>query len=195
LSPTDLTFQVGDALDHLGLTYMLDRPFSVSCYAVPRSTMSASLVLDISDEQLPKLAAAVPADFTLRHEPSSKHSPACPRACALSHSATAFRIDLFLLSDDPHDRERFRRRQEVDFEGRRAWLPTAEDVVITKLRWSRGGRRAKDVEDVAKILAVRGPSLDDSYIRRWADQHGTRELFDRMLSQAEDRRSKPSSGD
>jgi hypothetical protein len=43
-------------------------------------------------------------------------------------------------SDDPHDRKRFERRVSVNFEGRTVWMPTAEDVVITKLRWSRQGK-------------------------------------------------------
>ena len=101
------------------------------------------------------------------------------------HPATAFKIELFLLSDDPHDRERFKRRQQVDFEGRTAWLPSAEDVVITKLRWSRGGKRSKDVTDVAEVLAVRAGSLDLDYIRRWCDQHGTRELFEQLLAETQ----------
>jgi hypothetical protein len=77
---------------------------------------------------------------------------------------------------------RFARRQQVDFEGRHAWLPSAEDVVITKLRWAKGGRRAKDLEDVAKILAVRSDRLDLDYVRRWLDQHGTRNLFDSLMN-------------
>jgi hypothetical protein len=88
---------------------------------------------------------------------------------------------LFLLSDDDHDKERFRRKQKAMFEGRSVWLPTAEDVIITKLRWSRAGARAKDAGDVAGILAVQRNSLDLDYIRHWLDRHGTRELFEPLL--------------
>jgi hypothetical protein len=60
-------------------------------------------------------------------------------------------------------------------------LPMPEDVIITKLRWSKQGKRHKDVEDVAGVIAVQREVLDLPYIRHWCDQHGTRELFDRLL--------------
>ncbi len=50
---------------------------------------------------------------------------------------------------------------------------------------SKGGRPAKDVEDVSKILSVGWQELDQGYIRNWADQHGTRELFDQLLAKAQ----------
>ena len=61
---------------------------------------------------------------------------------------------------------------------------TAEDVVVTKLRWSRQGRRQKDVDDVRNVLAVQSGKLDLDYIRQWADQHGTRPLLEQLLSES-----------
>jgi hypothetical protein len=183
LSPTELAFQIIDALDHTGAAYLFDNPFSSSFYGRPVSTMSADVILDLTSKQWPGISDGLAAGF--RVEPSERFEGIeSVSRHVVHHLATSIKINLFPLSDDPHDQERFRRRQDVDFEGRRAWLPSAEDVVITKLRWSRGGRRAKDVEDVTKILAVRGAALDHAYIRQWADRHGTRELFDRMLAAA-----------
>lgn len=73
----------------------------------------------------------------------------------------------------------------MDFEGHPTWLPAPEDVVITKLRWSKGGRRSKDVTDVAQVLAVQYNRLDLTYIRKWCDTHDTRDLFERLLNEAE----------
>ena len=83
------------------------------------------------------------------------------------------------------NRIRFGRRLRGAVGGRQVFMPTAEDVVVTKLRWSRHGRRHKDVDDVRNVLAVQGRRLDLEYIRQWCDQHGTRELLDRLLTEAE----------
>jgi hypothetical protein len=183
LSPTDLTFQISSALDQAGAAYVLGNPFSSSFYGHPSSTMSADVTLDTTSKHLSGIFEELGTNFCV--EPSERFDTiGCASRHVVHHLPSSFKIHLLPLSDDAHDRERFRRRRRVDFEGRRAWLPSAEDVVITKLRWSRGGRRAKDVEDVTKILAVRGASLDHAYIRQWADRHGTRELFDRMLAAA-----------
>jgi hypothetical protein len=36
---------------------------------------------------------------------------------------------------------------------RDAWLPTPEDVIIQKLRWSKGAKRSKDFADVVAVIA------------------------------------------
>lgn len=89
-------------------------------------------------------------------------------------------IELFLVSDDAHDRERFARRRLAKYEGHDVYVATAEDVVVTNLRWSRHGKRAKDVDDVRSVLAVRGDKLDWPYIHQWCDAHGTRALLDEV---------------
>jgi hypothetical protein len=58
-------------------------------------------------------------------------------------------------------------------------MPTAEDVVVQKLRWGR----VKDAEDARFILAVQGDALDFTYIERWCDQHGTRALLDKLRNE------------
>ena len=60
-------------------------------------------------------------------------------------------------------------------------LAVVTAVIITKLRWSKGGNRRKDVDDVQGILAVQAGALDLPYIRTWCDQHGTRALFEQLL--------------
>ncbi len=64
--------------------------------------------------------------------------------------------------------------------GRGVWLPTAEDVVIQKLRW----RREKDIADARNVIAVCFDALDWEYLRRWTDLHGTTQLLDQLRGEA-----------
>jgi hypothetical protein len=91
-------------------------------------------------------------------------------------NSTSFQVELFRLSDDAHDRERFRRRCPVKLLGRDVYLPTAEDVIVTKLRWFR----RKDYDDVENVIAVQGDGLDWPYVQRWCDEHGTRGRLDEI---------------
>ncbi|MFZ4733899.1 MAG: hypothetical protein ACOYK7_15270, partial [Pirellulales bacterium] len=93
-----------------------------------------------------------------------------------------FDIELFHLGNDPHDRERFARRTrqplpECDGE---AWVATAEDVLVQKLRWAR----RKDLDDAVNLIAVSGDHIDWEYVRRWTVAHGTDELLARLRSEA-----------
>jgi hypothetical protein len=181
---TDLVLRLIDAFEQAGVSYMLVGSYSSNYYGRPRSTKDADFVVQISNEQLGRVAAAIGPDFRVDHQMSFE-SVTMTMRWIIDHPSSVFKIELFLLSDDPFDQTRFKRRRQVDFEGRPAWLPTAEDVVIIKLRWSKGGRRSKDVEDVKKVLEVRAAELDLPYIRQWTDQHGTRELFEQLLADAE----------
>ena len=182
---TDLVLRVVALFDEIGVPYMLVGSFSSNLYGRPRATKDADFVVVIAPEQVAALAQRVGPD--LRMDPQmSFETVTMTSRFIIHHPETAFKIELFLLSDDPHDRARFARRQVVDFEGRPVWLPTPEDVVVTKLRWSKGGKRAKDVADVEVMLAVRKATLDLDYIRRWCDQHGTRELFEKLLAESAD---------
>ena len=69
--------------------------------------------------------------------------------------------------------------------GVNACLPTAEDVIIQKLRWSRGAKRAKDFADVVAVLQVQGPTrLDWRYIEEWCGKHQTLDLLAEAKAEA-----------
>ena len=88
-----------------------------------------------------------------------------------------FKIEFF---DDPHNQERFRRRQQVSVLDRQVWMPTPEDVIVTKLHWALLANRSKDRDDVRDVVAVQGDRIDWDYVHGWCDQHGTLALLDEI---------------
>lgn len=58
-----------------------------------------------------------------------------------------------------------------------AFVASAEDMIITKLRWAAGANRSKDRDDIRNILAVQGTELDSAYLDRWSAAHGTAALL------------------
>jgi hypothetical protein len=168
---------VVDALEQLGVPYMLVGSFSSNAYGVARNTQDADFVVQLDRITVSQLAAKLWPDFQLDPQTSFETITATTRH-VLNVPAEDFKVELFLLSDDPHDRARFERRRRMEVLGGPAYLPSPEDVVITKLRWSRHGNRQKDLSDARDVIAVSGPQLDWAYIERWCDEHGTRKLLD-----------------
>lgn len=183
MNATDLVLQFIDALHVAGVRYMLVGSYSSNFYGRPRSTKDADFVGEIDEGQWRIVSTALGEDFHVDRQMSFETVTMTTRYI-VHHTSTPFKIELFQLSSDDHDQERFRRRSEVDFEGRSVWIPTPEDVIITKLRWARVGNRSKDATDVTGVLAARGGSLDLTYIRYWTDRHGTRRLFEQLLAAA-----------
>lgn len=183
MSATDLILRLLAIFERLHVQYMMVGSYSSNYYGRPRSTRDADFVLILSAEQFDGLRATLDSDSHLVPQLSFETITMTTRHVIL-HPATAFKIELFLLTDDPHDRSRFARRRQVEFEGHPTWLPTAEDVIIQKLRWSRGGKRTKDLADAMEVVRLQKPNLDLPYIRQWTTQHQTLDLFERLLANA-----------
>jgi hypothetical protein len=178
----DIVLRVIRSLEQLGIGYMLVGSYSSNAFGIARSTQDADFVIEIGDRQISALFATLAPDLTFDPQMRLESVTMTSRFVG-RHAATGFKVELFLLSDDPFDRERFRRRQRTPFLQSIAQLPTPEDVIVQKLRWFKQGARAKDLEDAANILAVQQGKLDIDYMRRWADQHNTRETLDRLIDE------------
>ncbi|MHB1157686.1 MAG: nucleotidyl transferase AbiEii/AbiGii toxin family protein [Phycisphaerales bacterium] len=180
MNSENIAITVIDALVELHIPYMVVGSFSVNCYAIPRSTQDADFVVQVKPEQPRAIAERLGPAYHLDSQMSFETVTATTRYI-LTHRDSAFKIELFELSDDPHDQMRFERRVTGQVGGRSVFVPTPEDVIITKLRWSKQGRRAKDIEDVRGVLIVQTHEvLDWTYLRRWCGQHGTLELLQKL---------------
>jgi hypothetical protein len=168
-----------DALETLHIPYMLVGSFSSNYYGIPRSTKDADIVIELGDQSITRIADRLGPRFRLDPQMSFETVTGTLRNI-IQVIDVAFTIELFRLSDDPHDQERFRRRRRIKLFNRETVLPTAEDVIITKLRWSVQGQRNKDWDDVRDVISVQGDRLDWDYVYSWCDRHGTRATLDEI---------------
>ncbi|NOS99903.1 MAG: hypothetical protein HOP29_04690 [Phycisphaerales bacterium] len=179
MTNTEAVRRVVDTLESLAIPYMVVGSFSSNAYSIPRATQDADFVIQLGDIPLARVVSELGDGYLLDPQMTFETITGTYRH-VIRLSGSAFKIELFLLGDDAHDQERFRRRVRREGADGPFWLPTAEDVVVWKLRWSKQGRRNKDVDDVRNVLAVQDERLDFDYIHRWCDVHGTRALLDQI---------------
>lgn len=170
------------ALNQIGNPFMVVGSFSSNVYGVPRSTKDADFVIQSADAIISKFAAAIGPSFVLEPQFAFETVTGTSRF-HFTHADSGFIIEFFNLTDDPHDQQRFQRRVRGEIGGQSTYIPTAEDVIITKLRWSKHGSRQKDIADIRGILAVQKGRLNLEYIAEWADHHGTRDVLDPLLEE------------
>jgi hypothetical protein len=181
VNSTQATIAVIDALDAVGVPYMLVGSLASNLYGVVRSTKDADFVVQCHANAVPAIIDHLGPEFRLDPQVSFETVTATTRYI-VEMRERSFRIELFRLTDDPHDQQRFQRRRSMsvsDF-NRRVFVPTVEDVIITKLRWAAGAQRGKDRDDVRDVIAVQGDRIDWEYVNRWCDQHRTRSLLDEI---------------
>jgi hypothetical protein len=178
VTPREATAAVIDGLNSLQVPYMLVGSFSSNFYGIPRSTKDADFVVQLKPGMLSALEGRISPPFRLDRQMSFE-TVTITRRYVMHLEDNPFSVELFLLSDDAHDLERFARRRQERILDRDAFVPTVEDVIITKLRWSQAANRQKDLEDVRNVIAIQGDRIDWAYVNSWCDRHGTRELLDR----------------
>jgi hypothetical protein len=167
------------ALEACGIPYILVGSFSTNAYGIPRSTQDADFVIELGETSIGDLARRLAP--SIRIDPQmSFETVTMSRRYVAEVVGTAFKIEFFLLTDDPYSQERFRRRQLVSALDRPVWLPTPEDVIVTKLHWARLANRSKDRDDARDVIAVQRDGIDWAYVHRWCDEHGTRALLDEI---------------
>ena len=180
MTADEAVVSVLDALDTASVPYMIVGSLASNFHGIPRSTRDADFVVELFPDSLTRLADALPADLTLDSQAAFEAETGTTRYL-VELAASPFVCELFVRSDDDaHDRERFRRRLRVRVFDRVAYVASAEDMVVTKLRWVDQAHRAKDREDIRNMLAVRGEELDWTYLRHWSKEHGTSALLEQI---------------
>ena len=178
----DVAAEIIDALNGRNAGYMLVGSLATNLYGIPRNTNDADFVLAPQTVDTTTVAAILGPAYRLDPQTSFESITLTSRR-VLTHTETGFLIEFFGFSEDAHDQARFNRRLRIDFLNRWTYVPTVEDVIITKLRWALIGKRPKDISDVKNILAVQqSRDLDLNYLRPWVTKHGTAELFNHLLA-------------
>ena len=176
MTPDEAVVSVLAALDAAAVPYMLVGSLASNFHGIPRSTRDADFVVQLSPDGLQRLAAHLPPGLLLERQAAFEAVTGTVRHL-ITLVGSPFVCELFELSDDPHDLSRFARRLSARVLTCDAFVASAEDMIITKLRWVKGANRPKDRDDIRNIIAVQGPLLDWVYLDRWSAAHGTAQVL------------------
>ncbi|MFN0135917.1 MAG: DUF6036 family nucleotidyltransferase [Phycisphaerae bacterium] len=172
----DAVIAVVRALRESGIDYMLVGSYSSNYYGIARATRDADFVVQADPATVLAALRGLGSPFILEPQLSFE-TVTCTTRHILQLENTSFKVEVFYVSDDEHDRMRFARRVEIESLGTTLYLPTPEDVIITKLRWNEQGARKKDLEDARVVISVQGDSLDWNYIESWCAKHATTQIL------------------
>jgi hypothetical protein len=172
MTTADVFRRIIEKLRLAEIDYMLSGSFASAHYGTPRSTQDIDLVISATPAQLRTFVHSLPsneyyADLATALEAHKRQS-----LFNVIDLATGWKIDLILLKSRSFSQEEFGRRQRIVLHEVSIFVASAEDVVISKLEWSKLGQSKRHVDDAAGILKLRRESLDRTYLEKWVDQLG-----------------------
>jgi hypothetical protein len=161
--------QAVDILDQLNIPYMVTGALAVSFYGLPRTTHDIDLVIELKQKHVVPLVKAFSKEFYIS---SRAVQEAIGRSSVFNviDTKSGLKIDFWIARPEAFDQERFqRRRREIVFD-HSLWLPSPEDVILSKLLWYKESKVDKHFADAKGVWEVMVDSLDASYLKEWAER-------------------------
>jgi hypothetical protein len=187
--PLAITLLVIEAFEKLNIPYLIGGSMASALHGTARSTLDSDLVADLRPEQVPSLVEILEHDYYIDQEmilDAIQHQS----SFNVIHLETAFKVVVFIAKTRRFDQIQFKRRSlEVlsNEPERKAYVATAEDIVLAKLEWYRQGGEASDRQwhDILGVLKVQANRLDLEYLQKWAAELKVSDLLGRALKESE----------
>jgi hypothetical protein len=149
-----------------GPVYCLIGALALGAWGRVRATHDIDLLLLLDEEQTQRLIDFLePLGFSFDIDWANRNPMAQGRVTRLRHSG--YPVDLISAQDD-HERETLARRSSLILEDVSAWICTAEDLVLLKLKACRD----QDLVDAQSVIHRQRVGLDRDYLWKWAGRLG-----------------------
>lgn len=172
------------ALERAGVPYMVTGSHALGYYGAGRATQDIDFVVMPTREQLSALIEqlAYPefyVDGRIALEALREHSQ-----FNVIDRNSAYKADFIIRKSRPFSEEEFRRRTRAVVAEVPVMIATAEDVIVSKLEWSKLGGSARQIEDVAMLLTEWSDRLDRDYVENWVKELELESLWKTALRAA-----------
>jgi hypothetical protein len=178
------------ALQRLGVKYYICGSLASVFYGPPRSTVDVDLVAELSLSHVASFVESLQGQYYV-DERMIRDAIARQSCFNVIYLPTSFKVDVFAVKNRRYDRVAMERIREDSFDddapSARFFLPSPEDVVLSKLEWYRLGDEISERQwrDVIGVMKVGGAALDRRYMDRWAAELGVTDLLAKAWKEAE----------
>ena len=173
-----------DALEGAGVPYMLTGSFASGYYGNGRGTQDVDFVIMPTREQLRVLVASFPHPEFYVDLDAAMEALRDRGQFNVIDRGNAYKADFIIQKANAFNEAEFNRRVRATVAGVPLAIATAEDVILSKLEWSKLGGSLRQIEDAAGILELRSAHLDRAYLEGWVERLGLQEQWAAALKSA-----------
>jgi len=169
---------IASQLERAGVAYMLSGSMAMNYYAQPRMTRDIDIVVELAAETAEKLAASLDKDYFVDVE-TAKEAATARRMFNAIHKQRMIKVDFVVRKEGPFREEEFRRRRQVEVEGKRIWVVSPEDLLLAKLHWAKDSRSEVQLRDARNLIESLA-DMDKVYLAQWAAELGVQDLLNEV---------------
>jgi hypothetical protein len=173
----DIVRDVSRKFEQSGIDYMLTGSMAMNYYAQPRMTRDIDVVVAIKPNDVERVVALFKPEYYVSKE-SIRESIEHESIFNLIHHESVIKVDCIVRKQNEYRKVEFERRQKVSILDFTTYIVSKEDLIISKLFWSKDSHSEIQLGDVRNLLAT---GYDEEYLRRWTRQVGLDILFQECL--------------
>lgn len=184
--------RIVQVFDDLHVAYLIGGSVASSALGTFRLTNDVDFVADLKQEHIAAFVAALEIDFYADAQTIRK-AIAARRSFNVIYLKTMFKADIFPLNSDDWSQEQMRRRKPEPLtpepDGPQAYVCSAEDIILQKLRWFRKSNEVltEQLKDIRGVLRVQRETLDYDYLNQWAGVLGVADLLAPLLAELDEK--------
>lgn len=174
---------VSERLMRQEIPYMVSGSMAMNQYAQPRMTRDIDIIIELSEQDVNRMVELFSADFYIDEETVSdaiEHRG----MFNIIHNDSITKIDFIVRQDTPYRETEFSRRVEVKIGKNRVSLVSAEDLLLSKLVWSKDSQSEIQLNDI-RNLVVSKTDLDWVYLKHWASILSVSDSLKTIVGQTE----------
>lgn len=173
--------QIASRLDSTGIAYMLTGSMALAIYAVPRMTRDIDLVIECRPEDSEKLVKLFEFDCYL--DAASIQDAVVGQAMFnIIHKEWIIKADFIIRKNQRYRKVEFERRRRFDINGTPISVVAPEDLILSKLEWSKDSGSELQRRD-ARSIVESVEDLDWSYLEIWAKDLGVWDLLEQVRTE------------
>ncbi len=161
--------RLASSLEQAEIPYMLSGSFASAYYGAARSTQDIDLVIEATPARLEELARQLPKESYYFDLAAALEALQQRSMFNIIDLTSGWKIDFIFRKARAFSEEEFQRRRRAQLHGAPIFIASVEDVILSKLEWSKLSQSQRQIDDVVVILRARWDSLDQAYLKKWIE--------------------------
>lgn len=184
MAPEELLAKIVEILGDLKIPYAITGGFAISVWGRPRSTNDIDIIVEMTEKNVKPLVSRIVALKKDIYADEDMVRDATERKSEFNFidPDMGIKVDFFVLADNAYNKLKIKRAILRDVFGvTKAYFVSPEDLILSKLLWSKESSSWKQREDIKTVLNNSKIKLDFKYINSWSKKQGTSEILEELL--------------
>jgi hypothetical protein len=169
---------IAERLDGAGISYMVTGSLALAVYATPRMTRDIDVVVEIDAGDVETVVGLFQPDCFVEEE-TVRRAVETQGMFNIIHTDWIIKADFVVKKSEAYRLTEFERRRIIEIDGNPVVFVAPEDLILSKLCWSRESASELQERDVSDLLRA-VEDLDLEYLSRRASELDARDRLDRL---------------